>query len=351
MSCCPSVESYFKVTTNEYAYYKPEQLPKRPPINVLATRSFKKLIPERIITSITNAAAKGGKSFVYINKKGYSTIICRDCGHVEKCPVCKAMLTFHEDLLMRCQRCGFSAKPRDFCPVCSGLDLRKVSPGSQRLEEFLKEKTGLNPVRIDRDTAKTPVIFKRVARQAKKSAAVVGTKLALNKIIFGKHFKILAAVNPDVYFSFPDFLSAERLYQDVLVMTEMAEKDGRLYLLTALKDELTYKYLEDYNYEGFIGNELKKRKELNYPPYWKMASITFHFDDIKLDIKLEHSGVEVLGPVSSEVTIKGYSQSAQMIIKAKDSAALAGAVISLKDSINKAYPKGKIRLTVDIDPV
>ncbi|MEO5359412.1 MAG: hypothetical protein H7843_03065 [Nitrospirota bacterium] len=352
MSSCPSSDSYFKTTTNEYGFYKAVSTQKMPQISLMATRSFKKLIPDRITTSITNAAEKGSKSFVYINKKGYSTIICKDCGTVERCPLCRAMLTFHEDKSMRCQRCGFTTKPRDFCPVCSGLDLREVSPGSQRLEQFIKDKTGLTTVRIDRDTARTPAIFKRMAKKALESPVIVGTKLSLNKIVFNKHFKILAAVNPDVYFSFPDYLSAERLYQDVLVMAEMTGKagnDGRIYLLTALKDEPTYKFLEDYDYEGFITNELKKREELNYPPYWKMASIEFHYNDIKLDIKLDgHPGaVEILGPVQSDEVIKGYTQSAHMIIKAKDSAALAGAVLSLKNLIKKEYPKKKIRLVID----
>ncbi|MBF0556548.1 MAG: primosomal protein N', partial [Nitrospirae bacterium] len=353
LTCCPCSDSYFKTTTNEYTYCKPSAAPKRPPISVLATRSFKKLIPDRITTGIKTAAEKGNKSFVYINKKGYSTIICKDCGYVEKCPVCKAMLAFHEDMSMRCQRCGFSARPRDFCPVCSGFDLRKVSPGSQRLEEFIRDKTGLTLRRIDKDTAKTPAIFKRMALSALKSDVVVGTKLSLNKIMFNKHFKILAAVNPDVYFSFPDYLSAERLYQDVMVMAEMAEKDGRIYLLTALKEELTYKFLENYDYEGFISNELKKRKELNYPPFWKMASIEFHYNDEKPDIKLEGCAgeVEVLGPVPSEAIIKGYSQSAHMIIKAKDTDALSGAIRRLKESIKQLGPKMKMRLVVDIDPV
>ncbi|MBF0456677.1 MAG: hypothetical protein HQK99_02140 [Nitrospirae bacterium] len=351
MSTCPSSDSYFKTTTNEYTYHKPATAPKRPQISILATRSFKKLIPDRITAGITNTAEKGGKSFVYVNKKGYSTIICKDCGTVQKCPVCKATLAFHEDKSMRCHRCGFTAKPQDFCPVCSGLDLREVSPGSERLVEFIREKTGLTPVRIDRDTAKTPSIFKRMAVSALRSAVLIGTKLSLNKIVFNKHFKILAAVNPDVYFSFPGYLTAERLYQDVLVMSEMAEKDGRIYLLTALKEELTYKFLENYDYEGFILNELKKRKELNYPPFWKMASIEFHYNDEKPDIKLYGTAgaVEVLGPVPSDDIISGYNQSARMIIKAKDSASLTGAIKNLKKMLKQPGPK--LRIVIDIDPV
>ncbi|MBF0488449.1 MAG: primosomal protein N' [Nitrospirae bacterium] len=351
LSCCPSSESYFKTTTNEYTYCKASATTKRPQISVMATRSFKKLIPDRITTSIITSAQKGSKSFVYINKKGYATIICRDCGHVEMCPVCKAALAFHEDKSMRCHRCGFSAKPPEFCPVCSGFDLREVSPGSQRLEQFIRDKTGLTLSRIDRDTAKTPAIFKRMALDVLKSDVIVGTKLSLNKIVFNKHFKILAAVNPDVYFSFPDYLSAERLYQDVLTMAEMAEKDGRLYLLTTLKEELTYKFLENYDYEGFISNELTKRKGLNYPPFWKMASIEFHYNDEKPEIKLEgrKGEVEVLGPVPSDAVIKGYSQSTHMIIKAKDTDALSGAVKKLKESMG---PKiRQVRLVIDVDPV
>jgi primosomal protein N' (replication factor Y) len=351
MSESPSSDSYLKATTNEYIYYKPATLPKRPQISILKSRSFKKLIPDRITTGITAAADKGDKSFVYINKRGYSTIICKECGHVERCPQCKGMLVFYEDKSLRCQRCGFSQRPRDFCPVCSGFDLREATPGAQRLEEFIREKTGLPSLRIDRDTVKTPALFKRITHKALKSTVIVGTKLALNKIVFNKHFRILAAVNPDLYFSFPDYLSAERLYQDVLVMSEMASKDGRLYLLTALKEEPTYKFLEDYDYEGFIANELKKRKELNYPPYWKMASIAIHYNGERLDIQLDGvpGEVEVLGPVSSEGTIKGYGKSAHMIIKARDSAALLGAVKRLKE-LQKGL-KEKIRLSIDIDPV
>ncbi|MCG6552839.1 MAG: primosomal protein N' [Candidatus Magnetominusculus sp. LBB02] len=356
MSACPSSDSYFKAATSgRYTYYKPAAGPKRPQVSVVASRSFKKLIPDRVTAGIAAAAEKGGKSFVYINKKGYAAIICKDCGHVEKCPVCKTMLTFYDDMTMRCRRCGYSAKPHDFCPVCSGLDMRKVSPGAQQMEEFIREKTGRQPVRIDSDTAKTPAMFKRAASNALKGDVLVGTKLALNKILFSKRFKLLAAVNPDVYFSFPDYLSAERLYQDVLTIAEMAEKDGRLYLLTALKDEPTYKFLEHYDYEGFMANELNKRSELNYPPFWKMAVITLHYNgDRPLDIKLQlktDTDVQLLGPAASEDTLKGFNQSSHLIIKAKDSALLIAAARQAADELRKLCTKNKIRLIIDIDPV
>ena len=54
------------------------------------------MFSEQLQEKISENLKKKKQTILFINRRGYSTfIMCRDCGHVVKCPNCNIALTFH----------------------------------------------------------------------------------------------------------------------------------------------------------------------------------------------------------------------------------------------------------------
>ncbi len=349
MSVCASSISYYNALKGKYRLIQPGSQKKKPAMHLIHKKRSAEIISNRVIQSIKEAVKNGQKSLIIINRKGYSMVRCSDCGHIEECPHCHVPLVLHENRTIRCHRCGYVNRAMDRCAQCSGVTFENIGAGTQRVEEFVRMKTGVLPLRVDSDLVKNKKGLKMVAQKASESLIIVGTKLAHKSFLFPEHFHTIVMVNPDIYLNIPDYLALEKLFQDVTCLSEMVHENGTIYLQTFFPESSIYRFLKRYDYHGFLVHELNKRKELFYPPYSKMASIVFHFrsENFPFDLSWLSASLNIMGPVPSNVRRKGYNNSAQIIVKAKDRR-------ELHSGIKMIYEKAKsknIRLDIDVDPV
>ena len=74
---------------------------------VLNTQALKELLDE-----INDRLDKDEQVILLLNRRGYSTTItCKACGEVIKCPNCDISLTYHKTSeMLRCHYCGYATK-------------------------------------------------------------------------------------------------------------------------------------------------------------------------------------------------------------------------------------------------
>ena len=78
-------------------------------------------------------------SVLFINNKGYAnSVLCRNCGYIEKCPHCGVSLKyFKRDHSLQCHYCGFKTVVPLRCPGCGSDKIRHLGFGVDQLEEYL----------------------------------------------------------------------------------------------------------------------------------------------------------------------------------------------------------------------
>lgn len=148
-SATPSIETYKRAKTGEFALISmPERINRRPmPVVTLTdmrrevrrgnSSPFSAALREKIEQCLNN----GNQAILFLNRRGYSqTVICRDCGYVAKCEHCDVSLTYHrEEDCLKCHYCGTRYHMLSACPECGGVHFNYVGMGTQRIESELKK--------------------------------------------------------------------------------------------------------------------------------------------------------------------------------------------------------------------
>ena len=120
-------------------------------------------------------------------------------------------------------------------------------------------------------------------------------------------------------------------------------------------------YAAAYDYEGFARKELEYRKQLNYPPFGKLARIVFRCskedkakekscivgDKLKEIAKANGNNVEVLGPSPAPLTKINNMFRWHLLLKAQDHSSIHDAIQGIADMLR---PSKSVQTMVDVDP-
>ncbi|KJR41443.1 primosomal protein N', partial [Candidatus Magnetoovum chiemensis] len=212
----PSVVSYYNTRIGKYKFIKLHSELTPPKVHIINIRRNTQIIPDSLMRNIEAELSNNNNILFYVNKKGYSLIICTDCGSIDTCPKCGVSLIYYEDKTLLCNKCGFKKKIYDFCPNCSSTSLTVFGCYIQRYEECIAKLLKIEPLRIDSDFAKTKKNRQIELTKAHNSKLIVATRLILKNTAFADYFKIIAVTNADIYFSQPDYLSLERMYHEFM---------------------------------------------------------------------------------------------------------------------------------------
>ncbi|MGO4467636.1 replication restart helicase PriA, partial [Pseudoduganella sp. RAF53_2] len=114
-------------------------------------------ISANLIDAIRQRMAKGEQSLLFLNRRGYSPVICcESCGWVSECKRCTSFMVLHKpEFRLRCHHCSLEMRIPRHCPTCGNVDLQPLGRGTQRVEEGLQ---ALFPeariLRIDADSTR-----------------------------------------------------------------------------------------------------------------------------------------------------------------------------------------------------
>ena len=287
-SATPSVESYLKALDGEYNLIElPDRINKRelPQVDVVDMRKevmrgnnspFSAALKEELSMCLD----KGNQAMIFLNQRGYSkTVICTECGHVQKCESCDVSLTYHrEDNALLCHYCGAKYKMIEACTECGSPFIRYGGTGTERVVSELKK---LYPtariLRMDRDTTQTKeghfeILNKFSQRQAD---ILVGTQM----IAKGHDFPFVTLVgilDADMSLHFSDYRSSERTFQlltQVAGRSGRAQETGKVVLQTYSPENSVLRQAIRYDYEGFFKQEISIRKATAFPPFTDIVRV------------------------------------------------------------------------------
>ena len=240
------------------------------------------VISRKLLASIEQTVNNGDQVILFLNRRGFSTqVLCPECGYIMMCPDCDITLTYHKrDNAAICHYCGRKFKIPEICPECGNSTLSFIGTGTERLEETIE---GLVPnakvERFDLDTAKNSSEIKKTLRyfNSGKTNILVGTQILAKGLDF-KNVGLVGIILADSSLNIPDYRSPERTFQ---LITQVSGRAGRecgkskVILQTYQPEDDTIRRAANGDYYGFYEQELAHRRNMNYPPFSDIISVTF----------------------------------------------------------------------------
>ncbi|RLQ23491.1 primosomal protein N' [Seongchinamella sediminis] len=232
-SATPSLESLYNALRGRYSHQRLRQRAGASELPVLRAIDIRRAPLEagfstELLRAVAGTLAAGQQVLLFLNRRGYApTVQCHDCGWVADCRACDARLTLHRrQRRLRCHHCGASQPLPGHCPSCRSEQLLSLGLGTEKAEEFLRQRFPAAPVyRVDSDSMQGRESMQGLVEQVNggEPCILLGTQM-LTK---GHHFPAVALVGvldlDGMLFS-TDFRGEERCAQ---LLTQVAGRAGR----------------------------------------------------------------------------------------------------------------------------
>lgn len=372
-SATPRLEDMYQAVNGKYKLLK---LTKRigkallPKISLVDMKSelqnkhpiISRLLEEKIEERLQNKE----QIMLLLNRRGYSTTVtCRACGFVYKCPHCDITLTFHKDSnSLRCHYCGYTKIKNEVCPSCGGRSLNFMGLGTEKLELELHQMFPLARIsRMDVDTTTKKGAYATLINDFanEKFDIMVGTQMISKGLDFPK-VTLVGIINADTSLNIPDFRSGEVTYELLSQVSGRAGRktsNGEVVIQTFNPDNPYINFVKRNDYKAFYKYEMQFRKNTMYPPFCYLINILITGKDIDLVVKESNNvfnyinkntsqDTKVYGPNMASIGKISNLYRYQVIIKYKVDKNLFG-VLKYLDGM---YASNKnVNLDIDINPL
>jgi primosomal protein N' (replication factor Y) len=267
-----------------------------PPVQVVDLRQElregnRHILSRALQSALADVLARHEQAILFLNRRGSATfVLCRDCGHVLKCPRCDAPLTYHETAdqpahQLICHRCAHHQPSPSACPQCKSKRIRYFGLGTQKVEASVREMfPQAHTLRWDSDTAALTDAQVLLAEFANHQAEVlIGTQM-IAKGLDLPLVTLVGVVSADTSLYLPDVRAAERTFQLLAQVAGRAGRGllgGRVIIQTYSPDHYAIQAAAHHDYAAFAAKELAFRREQNYPPYSRLARLLFRDADTR----------------------------------------------------------------------
>ncbi len=377
-SATPALESFHNAQNGKYDYLRLEKRIGNRPLataelvdmrEVFKVDGKNAIFSPELIEAIEATHSRGEQSIILLNRRGFSSfVLCRTCGETIRCNNCDITLTFHKrEGKLVCHYCNHREKAPHKCPFCASKFLYFIGEGTEQIEDILRRKfSNLKIARIDRDTTGKRKSFEEVLMSFSRGEIdmLVGTQMLAKGHDF-PNVTLVGVISVDAGLALPDFRSAEKTFQ---LLTQVAGRAGRgnlagrVLIQTFHPEHYALRHANTQSYEDFYAEEIRFRKNLNYPPFVALASIlikhpnyNYAFDNAQILREcLQKSNVEkhciVLGPAPAPLARLKGEYRLQILVKARNRAKLREMLdFALTDAQEKFCDLRVVN--VEIDPV
>lgn len=373
-SATPSLESRARAKNGIYHLLRLDKRineQKLPATKIVNLADYQNIDRESYIFShslrseLTRVLTAHQQAILLINRRGFSTSVsCRSCGYLFRCPTCGIALTYHKsDNMLKCHHCDFVQVMPETCPECGSKYLMKTGFGTEKIEEevhrlFPEAKT----LRLDSDSTKVRNKIPSIIESFRKKSAdiLIGTQM----IAKGHDFPdvtLVGIVLADIGLSMPSFRSSERVFQlitQAVGRSGRSDKIGKAIIQTYNPSHYAITYGARQDYEGFFQKEMGMRKLQNYPPYYFLASLTISGKKEETVITQTYNAVDylneqlgdkavILGPTTPYIARDHLLFLRTILIKYRDYSIIQKTLIKL---IGLYAKKSSVNIDVNIDP-
>ncbi len=306
----------------------------------------------------------GGKAIVLLNRRGWSNFLsCRSCGEVWMCPNCEVALVLHRSgNFIACHHCGHRSPVPGRCPRCSSVAVARHGAGTERIEHELAAALGdadFPVLRLDADSTGLAARARTLERfGSARAGLLVGTQMVAKGHDF-PDVSLGIVLDADQTLRFPDFRAEERTFALITQLAGRAGRadvGGRVLVQTLAPDARSINFAAHHDADGFLADELARRKPLSYPPFASLIRIVCSAAEAAdaqalagaLHGRLNPAGAMVLGPAPL-FRLRGLSRS-QIVIKATERAGAIAAAGEAVDAVARRASERSVRISVDVDP-
>lgn len=295
-SATPSLESYYKAKRGIYTLVPLTERyggMKLPDAIIVDMREELRLgntspISARLAKSLERVGERGEQAILFLNRRGYnSQVSCKSCGEVISCPRCSVSLTYHTGEgggKMLCHLCGYQSAVVRSCPSCGEEKLSFLGFGTQKVESELSAALPDMPLmRMDADTTSGKLSYDRMLEdfRAGKADILLGTQMVAKGHDFPR-VTLVGVVLADTSLFVSDFRAAERTFS---LLTQVIGRAGRaidggvavIQTFAPKNDIIRLACLQDY--ASFYNSEIEIRRELLYPPFCDMVTLSITGED------------------------------------------------------------------------
>lgn len=290
-SATPSLETFYHAKNGKYVLLQlPQRIKKRklPQIEIVDMRLEKRYPPiksifsQRLILELKKTIDDGNQAILFLNRRGFATYIyCSRCGYVMRCPRCEIALTYHSmRKILLCHYCNYTTEATLICPGCNGNYLSYRGIGTQKVESQLQRiLPAAKSERLDSDAITIRGKLEQIIKnfRARKIDILVGTQLVAKGHDFPQ-VNLVGVILADMSLNIIDFRADERTFS---LLTQVAGRAGRgkergkVIIQTYNPEHPAIRYAIKHDYLSFYKEEIKKRKELNFPPFSHFIRLTF----------------------------------------------------------------------------
>ena len=370
-SATPSLESFAKAGNH---VYKLLSLTERaggsvlPNVNIIDMKEEAKkgnfILSDILKNKIGEVLDRGEQAIILLNRRGYSsTISCKECGYVYKCPNCDITYTYHKSSNnLKCHYCGYSMVLPNKCSICGSDNLKDYGLGTEKLEETLNSLYKARIVRMDVDTTSKKGQHQKIIDDfgEHKYDILIGTQMIAKGLDFPL-VTLVGVVSIDSSLTSPDYRASENTFQLLSQVSGRAgrsENKGEVIVQTFNPDHYAITLAKNHDYIDFYKEEMKVRKMLKYSPYYYMVLVSITSKDYELGFKEANkigsyirnnisSDSIVLGPTMANMFKVNNIYHYQIIIKYRKDDSLMKV---LKFIIDMQVKNNKIDVSIDFNP-
>ena len=392
-SAHPSLESRMAVEQRGIVIHKLMPPEARPNVQVVELRDYGRgtVLSQPLVRAIEQAIGRRAGVLLFLNRKGYAgALVCRDCGQVPRCSVCRVALMYSRQAgRLLCSYCGDVTLLPETCVSCSGPRMQLIGEGTERVEEDAKR---LFPhaavIRLDGDTMRQPAQAEALWRRVEQGEwdIIVGTQLLLRRGPLPT-MGLVGIVQADAGLSVPNFRSAERTYHtllDAVSLADPAGAGGLVIVQTYLSSHHAIQAVAQNDESVFLSEELSHRTALGYPPMVYLIALLVSGTNEKMvhdaatawvarltacsspavagqtaaaktSLIVQSIGrpdrLTVLGPVPSPVPRLRRRYRWQILVKSSERELGIAVVRTTVKEMERTYQRRAIKFDVDVDPI
>jgi primosomal protein N' (replication factor Y) len=263
---------------------------------------------------------------------------------------------------MLCHYCGYMHEKIIRCNKCdSDEKLVTLGPGIEKIEEEINHLfPNANVITLTSDTVsdfkKASQIIKDI--ESKKYDIILGTQMLAKGLNF-PDLHLVGVIDADISFAGCDLRILERTFQ---LLYQVAGRAGRQHdkglvlIQTYFADNPLLHYIENWDYESFINDELKNRKDTFMPPFSRLIMIKGScLSEHVLHSFMHH--IAQKAPIDKQVEVLGPSPAPMYKIRNKFRYRIilrTSKQVNIQDYIHNWFNQfvipTSIKLKVDIDP-
>ena len=380
-SASPSLESFYLAKKGKINYTLLPRKRNFPQIKIIDMRQEQRYSKQKniifskyLLDCITQGIGEKGKTLLFLNKSGFATFAsCRNCGTVLKCPRCNVNLVYHfKDNILTCRYCNFKIPPLRICPDCNSAYIRYLGTGREKIESELSRIFPHARIRmLDnlQDAAlKDGDIFISSASIIKKtnypecsdflSDSSESRRVAAQSSNIRVTFGLIGILSIDDSLNRIDLRSTEKVFGLLSGLLTLTQE--KIIIQTQAPRHYCFGAIENKDINLFYEEELKQRKQLQFPPYR-------HLCLLKLRGKKENSVKEASSVLFDRLSKYGQSNKSikvvsvnpgepgklrgnfywQILIKAGS----ASKIVKFIKLHLKNFSHSGIIVTIDVDPV